>query len=66
MKKQITNKLGLHSKLEDLNGVGPAKAKLLREVGLNTASDLLDYWPRRYIDYSNLILIKNIQPGLIA
>ena len=66
MKNQTQRKLSLSSKLEDLNGVGPTKAKLLREVGLNTASDLLDYWPRRYIDYSNLTLIKDIQPGLVT
>lgn len=65
-KAQSKETLNLSSKLESLNGVGPARALSLKGANLNTVSDLLDYFPRRYIDYSNLILIKNLKPGLIT
>lgn len=58
--------LNLNSSLESLNGVGPAKYKLLQESGLSTVSDLLDYWPRRYVDYSKVTNIKDIKPGLVT
>lgn len=58
--------LDLSSSLESLNGIGPAKYKLLQESGLSTVADLLDYWPRRYIDYSKLGYIKDISPGLVT
>lgn len=58
--------LDLNSSLESLNGVGPTKYKLLQESGLSTVADLLDYWPRRYVDYSKLTQIKDISPGLIT
>ena len=44
-------KLSISSRLDELNGVGPAKYKQLQDVDLNTIADLLDYWPRRYVDY---------------
>lgn len=58
--------LDLSSSLESLNGVGPTKYKLLQESGLSTVADLLDYWPRRYVDYSKLSQIKDISPGLVT
>ncbi|MDQ5913604.1 MAG: ATP-dependent helicase RecG [Patescibacteria group bacterium] len=62
----MSEKLSLSSSLESLKGVGPAKYKLLAESGLSNIADLLDYWPRRYVDYSKLSLIKEISPGLIT
>jgi ATP-dependent DNA helicase RecG len=62
----MSEKLSLNSSLVNLKGVGPAKYKLLAESGLSTVADLLDYWPRRYVDYSKLSLIKDVQPGLIT
>lgn len=50
--------------LKDLRGIGPANLKLLNEAGINSISELLDYWPRRYVDYSNVTFVKDIQPGL--
>ncbi len=64
--QQKPPKLSLSSPLSSLKGVGEAKYKQLQEVGLATISDLLDYWPRRYVDYSKLSLIKDLTPGLIT
>src|SRR3954465_1825673 len=34
--------------IEELRGVGPARAKRLKELGLSKLSDLLEYFPRNY------------------
>ncbi|MFL5501953.1 MAG: hypothetical protein ACJ79Q_12025, partial [Gemmatimonadaceae bacterium] len=37
-----------------LKGVGPARAELLRHLGIVTARDLLYHIPRRYEDASTI------------
>lgn len=49
-----------------VKGVGPQVAAGLRQLGIRTLYDLLDYLPRRYEDYSELSDIKYLQPGLIT
>lgn len=49
-----------------VKGVGPQVAAGLRQLGIRTVYDLLDYLPRRYEDYSELSDIKNLQPGLVT
>ncbi|MGI5839151.1 MAG: ATP-dependent DNA helicase RecG [bacterium] len=44
-------------------GVGPARAKLLRKVGVETVRDLLTYYPRRYEDRSSLKPIVRLVHG---
>ncbi|MBV9028531.1 MAG: DEAD/DEAH box helicase, partial [Candidatus Eremiobacteraeota bacterium] len=38
-------------RIEDLSGVGPKSAPLFRELGLDTARALLEYFPFRYDDF---------------
>lgn len=52
--------------LSDLSGVGPVVEKNLGAVGINTIDDLLNYYPRRYDDFSNLTLINEIKPGQVS
>ena len=53
--------------LEYLTGVGPAKAALLQEeLQLHTFEDLLQYYPFRYEDRSQLYPIKAINANLPA
>lgn len=35
----------------------------LKNLGINTAQDLLLYFPYRYLDFSRLMMIKDIKPG---
>lgn len=49
--------------LTNLKGVGQELAKKFAKLGLKTAGDLIDYYPRRYDDYSALTAIKDLQPG---
>jgi ATP-dependent DNA helicase RecG len=46
-----------------LDGVGPANAKKLGNLGLNTLSDMLYHFPRRYDDYSELKTINRLKYG---
>lgn len=47
-----------------LKGVGPQKAEVLqKEMNVHTYNDLLHYFPYRYVDRSQIFLIKNIDPN---
>lgn len=46
-----------------VKGVGPKIGYALNKLGVYTASDLLFYFPRKHIDYSNRTLIKNLKTG---
>ncbi len=46
-----------------IKGVGPAKAALLAKLGIFTVGGLLEHYPRRYEDRSQLKLIKNLSDG---
>ena len=56
----------LTSPLTDVKGVGPALAKKFSELGLRTVTDLLQNYPRRYEDYSEITSIKRLQPGMVT
>jgi ATP-dependent DNA helicase RecG len=51
----------LSSPVKFLKGVGPARAKSLQALSIQTVEDLLYYFPRRYEDRKNLISISQIQ-----
>lgn len=44
-----------------IKGVGPKVGYALNKLGIYTANDLLFYFPRKHIDYSNRTLIKNLK-----
>ncbi len=37
--------------------------RYLHQLGLNTLGDVLRYYPRSYVDYSQRLLIKDLEPG---
>lgn len=47
-----------------VKGVGPERARALKEDGIETARDLLLILPRRYEDRSNLAPIKSLKAGV--
>ncbi len=52
-----------------LKGVGPSRAKVLAsELDIRTASQLLEYYPYRYIDRSSLATVASLteESGLVA
>ena len=56
----------LHTPLTELKGIGPAVAAKLQQLGLKTAGDLLDYFPRRYDDFSTITPIAQLHPGAVT
>ncbi len=52
--------------LVELKGVGPAVAAKFGQLGLKTIADLIDYYPRRYDDYSQVTPIAKLQPGAVT
>lgn len=55
--------INLDTKITELNRVGKTISGRLKILGIETAEDLLFYFPFRYDDFSSLKLIKNLQPG---
>ena len=54
----------LSTKIEFLKGVGDVRAQLLREeLGIVTFLDLLNHFPFRYVDRTEIQLIKNAKDG---
>ncbi len=47
--------------IQFVKGVGPKKFAVLSEHGLNTWYDLLHYYPRRYLDRTNVAQISSLQ-----
>jgi ATP-dependent DNA helicase RecG len=51
--------------VEFLKGVGPKRAELFRsELNVHTLSDLISYYPFRYIDRSRIFKISEIEPDI--
>jgi len=47
----------------DIPGVGPQKQQLLSKLGIHTIEDLAKYYPTRYLDFSKISHISNLQPN---
>jgi ATP-dependent DNA helicase RecG len=58
--------MNLETELTELKGVGPAVAAKFAVLGLRTVGNLIDYYPRRYEDYSTLTPIVGLQPGQVT
>jgi len=54
------------SKITEINGVGQELKKLFGNIGINTIADLIENYPRRYEDYSNVQSISKIRPGMVT
>ncbi len=56
----------LTTELTELRGVGPAVAQKFAVLGLRTVGDLIDYYPKRYEDYSSVSTIAALHPGPVT
>jgi ATP-dependent DNA helicase RecG len=54
------------SPIASIKGVGNSKANLFLRLGLNTVDDLINYYPRRYEDYSLVQSVAKIRPGQVT
>ncbi len=46
-----------------INGIGPKRAEALYEIGIESGWDLLNYFPRRYLDRTNISAIRDLRLG---
>jgi ATP-dependent DNA helicase RecG len=59
--------MGLNDPLTEVKGVGPAVAAKFKLLALKTIGDLIDYYPRRYDDYSAITPVRALtQPGPVT
>jgi ATP-dependent DNA helicase RecG len=56
----------LSSQVTEIAGVGPALAQKFGHLGIKTVADLIDYYPRRYEDYSTVTPISQLRPGTVT
>lgn len=56
----------LDSPLTELKGVGEAQAKKFAVLGVVTLRDLVEYYPRRYDDFSQVTPTNKLQPGNVT
>ncbi len=56
----------IDSPLTDIKGVGAELAKKLAILGIKTTGELIQYFPRRYDDYSDIQPIGSIKPGVVT
>ncbi|MCB9058889.1 MAG: ATP-dependent DNA helicase RecG [Calditrichae bacterium] len=47
--------------LQYLKGIGPKRAQIMEDAGLKSVKDLLSYFPRRYVDRSNIVPLNKLQ-----
>jgi ATP-dependent DNA helicase RecG len=58
--------MGLDDSLTDLRGVGQAVAKKFAVLGITRIRQLLDYFPKRYDDYSVITPTAQLRPGAVT
>ncbi|MCI5072025.1 ATP-dependent DNA helicase RecG [bacterium] len=56
----------LNQSVQYIKGVGPALAKKLKKVSIETVEDLLKFFPKKYEDRRHRTDIKNLQDGQIC
>lgn len=56
----------LESPLTEIKGVGDEMAKKFALLGIRSAQELIEYYPRRYDDYSLVLPISRIKPGTVT
>ena len=52
------------TRLDTFPGIGPARARALKKLGLETVGDLLSYYPRAYEDRTKMYAISNAPADL--
>ena len=49
--------------LADIKGIGPKRIELLRQIGIESLSDLVAYYPSSYLDYSACTTVDELEEG---
>lgn len=62
----IPDKLSWSSPVGIIPGIGPKREQALKESGIRSVGQLLEWFPRKYIDRSVLAKIRDLQEGQMA
>ena len=57
--------MDMQAPIEEVKGVGPKTAELLKRVNLKTVGDLLYCLPRIYENYQTTVAIEDLKPGKV-
>lgn len=47
--------------IQYIKGIGPKRAAVFAKIGIHTISDLIEYFPRRYLDRSTIVSLDQIK-----
>lgn len=56
----------MNESVETIKGIGPTAAQLLSKLGIHTVHELLTNYPRKYDDYSQIVPISRLKPGIVC
>jgi ATP-dependent DNA helicase RecG len=56
----VSDKSRLGQSVQFLSGIGPIRAKALSDAGIRTVEELLEYFPRGYLDRRNIVPLKDV------
>ena len=65
-KSKSENRIELSTPVRYLKGVGPAKAMIFAQLGVGTAGELLEYFPRDWVFAPKAVKINQIREGETA
>ncbi len=51
----------MHTDIQYLKGIGPKRYEALRQSGIQSVADLIDFIPRRYLDRSQIATLDTLQ-----
>ena len=54
-------KNSLNTSINNIKGIGPKKLQAFNNISINSVIDLLNYYPRRYLDRTTIKLIKDLK-----
>lgn len=57
--------MDLYSSLDKIKGVGEKTYQKFKDAGINSVSDILKFYPRKYEDLSSITSLKDITPGKV-
>ena len=65
-RKQAQSEITLRTPLSAVTGIAPRFLPKLKKLGIETVHDLLLHIPSRYLDFSNVVPIRDLAPGTDA
>ncbi len=60
--KIIDSNLSLNSDIASIKSIGKVNKNKLNELGIYNIKDIINYFPRTYLDYTNRVKIINLRP----